>query len=72
VPFLEPVTLEGDLVTVEPLRADHHDELVAAASDGRLWEHWYTSVPSRRLLTARGSRPSRVPFPACPTPLTCR
>jgi RimJ/RimL family protein N-acetyltransferase len=43
--FLEPVTLAGDLVTLEPLRADHHDELVAAATDGRLWELWYTSVP---------------------------
>jgi RimJ/RimL family protein N-acetyltransferase len=44
--FLEPVTLAGDLVTLEPLRPDHHDELVAAAGDGRLWELWYTSVPS--------------------------
>jgi N-acetyltransferase len=44
--FLEPVTLVGELVTLESLRADHHDELVAAASDGRLWELWYTSVPS--------------------------
>jgi RimJ/RimL family protein N-acetyltransferase len=43
---MEPVTLTGSLVTLEPLRPDHHDELVAAASDGRLWELWYTSVPS--------------------------
>ncbi len=43
--FLEPVSLAGDLVTLEPLSPDHHDELVAAASDGRLWELWYTSVP---------------------------
>jgi RimJ/RimL family protein N-acetyltransferase len=46
VAFLEPVTLRGSLVTLEPLHPDHHDDLVAAASDGRLWEHWYTSVPS--------------------------
>lgn len=44
--FLEPVVLAGSLVTLEPLRRDHHDELVAAASDGRLWELWYTSVPT--------------------------
>ena len=44
--MLSPVTLTGELVTLEPLRADHHDALVAAASDGRLWELWYTSVPS--------------------------
>ena len=50
--FLEPVTLAGDLVTLEPLHADHHDELVAAASDGRLWELWYTSVPSPETMRA--------------------
>jgi RimJ/RimL family protein N-acetyltransferase len=44
--MLSPVTLTGDLVTLEPLRREHHDALVAAASDGRLWEHWYTAVPS--------------------------
>jgi RimJ/RimL family protein N-acetyltransferase len=46
VALVEPVTLIGDLVTLEPLQPAHHDELVAAASDGRLWELWYTSVPS--------------------------
>ena len=44
--MLSPVTLTGDLVTLEPLAPEHHDALVAAASDGRLWEHWYTAVPS--------------------------
>jgi len=46
VPFLEPVRLTGDLVVLEPLQVEHHDELVVAASDGRLWELWYTSVPA--------------------------
>ena len=41
-----PVTLTGDLVVLEPLAAEHHDELVAAASDGRLWEQWNTLVPA--------------------------
>ena len=40
-----PVTLEGHGVRLEPLSRDHHDGLVAAASDGRLWELWFTSVP---------------------------
>jgi RimJ/RimL family protein N-acetyltransferase len=44
--MLSPVTLTGDLVILEPLGPEHHDALVAAASDGRLWEHWYTAVPS--------------------------
>jgi RimJ/RimL family protein N-acetyltransferase len=43
--WLEPVTLRGDVVVLEPLHRDHVDDLVAAASDGRLWELWYTSVP---------------------------
>jgi RimJ/RimL family protein N-acetyltransferase len=42
---LSPVTLEGHGVRLEPLRPEHHDGLVAAASDGRLWELWFTSVP---------------------------
>jgi RimJ/RimL family protein N-acetyltransferase len=46
VPFLEPVRLTGELVVLEPLLFEHHDELVAASSDGRLWELWYTSVPA--------------------------
>jgi RimJ/RimL family protein N-acetyltransferase len=52
VAFLEPVTLAGDLVTLEPLHPDHHDDLVAAASDGRLWELWYTTVPSPATMRA--------------------
>ena len=43
---LDPVVLAGGVAVVEPLDPAHHDELVAAASDGRLWELWYTSVPS--------------------------
>jgi RimJ/RimL family protein N-acetyltransferase len=43
---MEPVTLTGGVVTLEPLQRGHTDELAAAASDGRLWELWYTSVPT--------------------------
>jgi N-acetyltransferase len=45
VAFPHPGTLSGVLVTLEPLHPDHHDGLVTAAADGRLWELWYTSVP---------------------------
>jgi len=41
-----PITLEGNGVRLEPLSENHRDGLAAAASDGRLWELWYTSVPS--------------------------
>jgi RimJ/RimL family protein N-acetyltransferase len=44
--FIEPVTLTGRHVQLEPLAAAHHDALIAAASDGELWKLWYTSVPS--------------------------
>ena len=42
---LHPVTLEGRGIRLEPLAPEHHDGLAAAASDGRLWELWFTSVP---------------------------
>ena len=42
----EPVTLEGHGVRLEPLASAHADGLAQAASDGRLWELWYTSVPA--------------------------
>ena len=41
-----PITLEGNGVRLEPLAPSHEAGLAAAASDGRLWELWYTSVPA--------------------------
>lgn len=41
----EAITLEGHGVRLEPLAREHHDGLVAAATDGKLWELWFTSVP---------------------------
>jgi len=69
--FLQPVTLTGDLVTLEPLSHDHRDGLVAAVRDGELWNLWYTSVPrpeavgdeiDRRLALQRAG--SMLPFTA--------
>lgn len=40
-----PVTLEGPGVRLEPLAPVHAAALAAAASDGALWELWFTSVP---------------------------
>jgi len=42
---LNPVTLEGYGIRLEPLAPEHHDALARAAADGRLWELWFTSVP---------------------------
>ncbi|WP_265444715.1 GNAT family N-acetyltransferase [Flexivirga meconopsidis] len=68
---LQPVTLTGKLVRLEPLSPDHHDGLVEAIRDGDVWDRWYTSVPrpedmgaeiERRLaLQAKGEM---VPFTA--------
>ena len=41
-----PVTLEGHGIRLEPLSPQHEVGLAAAASDGRLWELWFTSVPA--------------------------
>ncbi|MDE8668061.1 GNAT family protein [Pseudarthrobacter sp. H3Y2-7] len=49
--FLEPLTLTGRHVILEPLAHDHHDGLVEAARDGELWKLWYTSVPGPEEMT---------------------
>jgi RimJ/RimL family protein N-acetyltransferase len=42
---LKPITLEGHGVRLEPLSETHRDGLVSAASDGSLWDLWFTRVP---------------------------
>jgi N-acetyltransferase len=42
----QPTILEGYGIRLEPLAEAHHDALAAAASDGKLWELWFTSVPA--------------------------
>lgn len=42
---LHPVTLEGHGVRLEPLTAGHENDLRMAASDGELWNLWFTAVP---------------------------
>lgn len=79
MPWPEPVTLQGRHATLLPLSHDHHDALVTAASDGNLWELWYTSVPTaegmraeidRRLdLQARGSMLPFTVLDAAGTPV---
>jgi RimJ/RimL family protein N-acetyltransferase len=42
---LEPVTLEGHGIRLEPLVPSHEAALRAAAADGKLWELWFTAIP---------------------------
>lgn len=41
-----PITLEGNQVLIRPMTLQDKDQLVEAASDGSLWNLWYTSVPT--------------------------
>ena len=44
--WLQPVSLQGARVQLEPLQVEHASGLREAASDGELWKLWYTSVPT--------------------------
>jgi len=49
---LQPRVLEGHGVRLEPLGHEHADALRTAASDGRLWELWFTAVPEPEAASA--------------------
>jgi len=42
----QSITLEGHGVRLEPMTLEHEADIAAAASDGRLWELWFTAIPS--------------------------
>ena len=44
--WLQPVTLAGRHVRLEPLAREHVAGLQRAAADGDLWKLWYTAVPA--------------------------
>jgi RimJ/RimL family protein N-acetyltransferase len=43
--WIQPITLRGTGVTLEPLSQAHHDDLAAASADGEAWLQWTTIVP---------------------------
>lgn len=49
-------TLSGRLVSLEQLRPEDHDDLVEAATDGQLWNLWYTTVPDAAGMAAEIDR----------------
>jgi RimJ/RimL family protein N-acetyltransferase len=64
-----PVTLEGQHTRLEPLSLAHQEALIAAASDGELWNSTVTLVPNRDTMTAyteaaltAQARGSELPF----------
>jgi len=44
--WLQEIELTGRNVKLVPLQISHKKALLKAASDGELWNLWYTSVPS--------------------------
>lgn len=44
--WIQPVTLNGKLVTLKPMLRAHKNELLAAIADGNLSELWYTAIPN--------------------------
>ena len=70
--WLEPITLTGSRVTLEPLSFDHHDGLVAALKDGEMWNLWYTSIPTPDRLRAEIERRLRLQAAGSMLPFTVR
>ena len=62
------LVLEGYFVKLVPLEPTHKNGLLSAASDGKLWELWFTSVPSADAIdnyinTALSNKQSGKEFP---------
>jgi N-acetyltransferase len=51
-PWSEQPTLQGQHVTLRPMARADGPAIVEAASDGKLWELFYTSVPSAEMIEA--------------------
>ncbi len=44
--WIEPVTLSGLHVILEPLSLEHLEGIISAVKDGELWNLWFTSIPT--------------------------
>ena len=44
--WLEPIKLDGSVVTLEPLDMRHVEPLKAAVMDGEYWKLWFANIPS--------------------------
>lgn len=50
--WLSDIRLQGNNITLVPLKKEHAKALVQAASDGELWNLWYTSIPNEEKVDA--------------------
>jgi len=44
--WIEPITLTGTKVILEPLTLEHADGMAEAVKDGELWKLWFTTIPA--------------------------
>lgn len=51
-PWRDQPSLEGDTITLRPMMRADGPAIVAAASDGHLWDLFYTAVPSAETIDA--------------------
>jgi len=54
--FLEPITLQGQHATLEPLTVAHLAEAIEAVRDGDMWQLWYTAIPAPEKMEAEIAR----------------
>ena len=54
--FTQATTWRGQHVCLMPLSAAHHDDLLEAVKDGKLWRHWYTAIPTPDKMAAEIER----------------
>ena len=52
----KPITLNSRTVRLEPLSIDHMSDLIGAVKDGKLYNHWYTSIPKPKNMKAEIER----------------
>ena len=48
--WLHDIELKGNNILLIPMNMTHKNALVEAASDGKLWKLWFTSVPSEKTI----------------------
>ncbi len=50
--WLAEKPLLGKVISLYPLQREHSQALIQAASDGELWDLWYTSIPDKKSINA--------------------
>lgn len=70
--WLSPISLSGPHARLDPLSADHHDDLIAAVKDGDLWKLWYTAIPAPENMQAEIERRLGLQASGAMLPFTVR